>query len=112
MALRFSSGSVTPASRSKKRSAARTWMSSMPWWRRKVSTTWLALVLAQQAGVHEDARELRTDGLVQQGRGHGRVHAAGQAADHPVVAHLGADRLDRVSMKLAIVQSPGRPARS
>ncbi len=39
MALRFSSGSVTPSSRSKKRSAACTWMSSMPWWRRKVSTT-------------------------------------------------------------------------
>ena len=40
MALRFCSGSVTPARRSKKRSAARTWMSSMPWWRRNVSTTW------------------------------------------------------------------------
>ena len=40
MALRLSSGSVTPASRSKKRSAARTWMSSMPKLRWNVSTTW------------------------------------------------------------------------
>ena len=40
IALRFCSGSVIPASRSKKRSAARTWISSMPWWRRNVSTTW------------------------------------------------------------------------
>ena len=39
MALRFSSGSMTPASRSKNRSAARTWMSSMPKLRRNVSTT-------------------------------------------------------------------------
>ena len=38
--LRFSSGSTTPASRSKNRSPARTWISSMPWWRRNVSTTW------------------------------------------------------------------------
>ena len=42
IALRFSSGSVTPASRSKKRSLASTWMSSIPWCRWNVSTTWAA----------------------------------------------------------------------
>ena len=39
MILRFSSGSVMPRSRSKNRSPASTWMSSMPMCRRKVSTT-------------------------------------------------------------------------
>ena len=39
MALRLSSGSMTPANRSKKRSAARTWISSMPCVFWKVSTT-------------------------------------------------------------------------
>ena len=39
MALRFSSGSVMPSRRSKNRSSARTWMSSMPKLRRTVSTT-------------------------------------------------------------------------
>ena len=39
IALRFSSGSVTPARRSKKRSAASTWISSRPMLRRNVSVT-------------------------------------------------------------------------
>ena len=39
MILRLSSGSVMPRRRSKKRSPASTWMSSMPRWRRNVSTT-------------------------------------------------------------------------
>ena len=39
MAFRFSSGSVTPTSFWKKRSAARTWISSMPWVFSKASTT-------------------------------------------------------------------------
>ena len=43
----------------------------------------LALVLAHQAGVDEDARELRADGPVHERRGHGRVDAAGQRADRP-----------------------------
>ena len=42
MALRFCSGSVTPASTAKKRSAAFTWTRSMWNWRRKVSSTWSA----------------------------------------------------------------------
>ena len=51
----------------------------------------LDLPLAQQTVIHEHAGELVADGLVHQGGGHGGVHAAGQAADHLGVAHLGAD---------------------
>ncbi len=96
MVLRFSSGSMTPSSRSKKRSAARTWISSMPWWRWKVSTTWSPSPSAHQAGVDEHARQLVADGPVHQGGGHRRVDPAGQAADgptrRPTWARIGGDR--------------------
>ncbi len=51
------------------------------------------LALAQQPVVHEHARELVPDRLVQQHRRHRRVHPARQPADHPLVAHLPADVL-------------------
>jgi hypothetical protein len=50
----------------------------------------LALVLAQQAVVDEDAGELVADGPVQQGGDDGRIDAAGEAADD-AVADLLAD---------------------
>ena len=53
----------------------------------------LALVLAHEAVVHEDAGELVADRLVgEQGR-HGGIDAAGEAAHHRSLAHLGADAL-------------------
>ena len=54
----------------------------------------LGLVLAQQAVVDEDARELVADRLVHEQRGDRRVDAAGQRAEHALAADLRADPLD------------------
>ena len=54
----------------------------------------LALAQAHEAGVDEDAGELGADGLVHQRRRHRRVDAAREAADGPAVADLGPDGLD------------------
>ena len=54
----------------------------------------LGLARAQQAVIDEDAGELVADRLVDQHRGDRRIDAAGQAADHPPVAHLRADARD------------------
>ena len=54
----------------------------------------VGLVQPHQAGVDEDAGELLADGLVNQHRGHRAIDAAGKAADHAALAHLGADALD------------------
>ena len=58
-------------------------------------------VLAQQAVVDEDAGELRADGLGQQRGDDRRIDAARQSADHAVVAHAAADRLDRLAGEIA-----------
>ena len=54
----------------------------------------LGFRLAHQAVIDEHAGELIADGLVDQHRRHGRIDAAGQAADHPAGADLRADALD------------------
>ena len=54
----------------------------------------LRLVEAHAAVVHEYAREVLANGLVEQHRAHGAVDAAGHRQQHLLVAHLGADRLD------------------
>ena len=46
----------------------------------------LGFALAQQAVVDEDARDLGADRLDEQRRHHGRIDAAGQAADDAVLA--------------------------
>ena len=51
----------------------------------------LCLASPQQAVVDEDAGELITNGLVDQRGDHGRVDAAGETADDPVVADAGAN---------------------
>ncbi len=51
----------------------------------------VGLVLAQQAVIDEDAGQLIADGFVDQDRGDRAVDAAGQAADHLLVADLLAD---------------------
>jgi len=79
-----------------KRRVASTWISFMPMWAWKVSTTWVAFVQAQQPGVDEHAGELVADRLVDQGAGHAGVHAAGQAQDDLLVADLLADPGDRL----------------
>ena len=64
----------------------------------------IALVQAQQTGVDEHADQLVADGLVQQRRHHRGIHAAGQAQQHLVPAHLRAHARDAVVDDVA-----GRP---
>ena len=56
----------------------------------------LGLAEPQQPGVDEHARELVADRLVHERGGDRGVDAAGQPADHPLVADLGADLGDRL----------------
>ena len=55
----------------------------------------LGLALAQQSGVDEHARQLLADRLVHEQRRHGRVHPAGERAEHLGLSDLGSDRGDR-----------------
>jgi len=48
----------------------------------------IALVLAQQAGIHEDADELVANRTMQKRRHHGRIDAAGQAQDDLILANF------------------------
>ena len=50
----------------------------------------IALVLAQQTVIHKDTGQLIAHGTLQQGRGHGAVHAAGQGQQHTAAADLAA----------------------
>ena len=49
--------------------------------------------------IDEDAGELLADRLVDEHRGHRGIDAAGQAADHPALADLAADLLDRLLLE-------------
>jgi len=51
----------------------------------------LCLALPQQTVIDKNAGQLIADRLVDQHRGDRRIDAAGQAADHPSLPHLGAD---------------------
>ena len=96
MILRLRSGSMTSSSASRKRSAAFTCTRSTSNWRAERLLDLLGLADAQQTGVDEHARELVADRLVHERGGDRGVDAARQAADHLLVADLGADRLDRL----------------
>ena len=63
----------------------------------------VALVFAHEAVVDEDAVQLTGDGLGQQRRADGAVHAAGEAEDHVVVAHLLADLPQEHALEIAHV---------
>ena len=85
--FRFSSGSSTP---SRRRQEA---LLRLDVHERHVEVTaeglhdLLGLVLAEEAVVDEDARELVADRLVHEQRGDGRVDAAGQRAEHALRPH-------------------------
>ena len=66
----------------------------MPWWRWNVSTTWSPSPRAHQSGVHEHARQLRTDRPMHERRRHRRINPTGQRADDAALPHLLADRSD------------------
>ena len=105
IALRFSSGSVTPSSRARNRS------SRLDVHERHVEVAverlddLRRLVLAQEAVVDEDADELVADRLVHEQRRDRRVDAARQRAEHALGADLRADPLD-----LLLDHGRGRPA--
>jgi hypothetical protein len=94
MILRFSSGSRTPASASRKRSWASTTLRLTPGRGHEVAFDLLGLALAEQAVVDEHAGELVADGALHERGGDGGVDPAGQPADDPAVADLGPDRGD------------------
>jgi len=64
----------------------------------------LGLTLAQQSVVHEHAGELVPDGTLDEGGRDGRVHAAGESADHAAGADLRPDALHLLGDHVA-----GRP---
>ncbi len=87
--LALLSGSLTPASASRKWSAASTMTRLRAGGGDEVALDLLGLALAQQAVVDEDAGQLVADGPLHQRRGDRGVDAAGQPADHPLAADLG-----------------------
>ena len=95
MILRFSSGSTTPASLVRKRSCA----CDVHQWHVEMADEgvfhFLALALAHEPVVHEDAGQLISDGLVGEQRRNGGIHPAGEPADHAPAAHLRPDTFHR-----------------
>ena len=96
MILRFSSGSRTPSSASRKIFDASTTLRT-PGRRHEVALDLLGLALAQQSVVDEHTGQLVTDRPLHERRRDRRVDAAGQTTDGLLVADLLAD--------------PARPAR-
>ena len=82
MRLRFSSGSVTPASRARKRSCACDVDERHAEALAEGLDDLRRLVAAEQAVVDEDARELVADGLVDEQRRDRAVDAAREPAEH------------------------------
>ena len=94
MTLRFSSGSVTPASRSQEHGLG----VLVDEWNVVVTAeearNFLRLALAHEAGIDEDASELLPDRLVKKNRCHRRIHAARKPTNYPSVANLLSDGVD------------------
>ena len=91
MIFRFSSGSVTPASASRKRSLGVDDLEVDAGGGDEVALDLLGLAGPQQAVVDEHAGEVVADGALHQRGGHRGVDAAGQPAQHPLVADRGLD---------------------
>jgi hypothetical protein len=94
MILRFCSGSVTPASASRNRSAASATCRGRAGGGDEVLLDLLALPGPHQPVVDEHAGQPVTDGALDERGGDGGVDPAGQPADRAAVADLGTDRLD------------------
>ena len=99
MVLRLTSGSSTPSS------ASRNSFSASHVHQRDVVVVaeqrddLLGLAEPQQAVIDEHAGELLADRLVDQHRRDRRIDAAREAADHPALADLRADLLDRLVLE-------------
>ena len=108
MILRFSSGSVTPASASRNCSLGVHHVEVDAGSGHEVPLDLLGLALAQQPVVDEHAGQPVADGALHDRGGDRGVDAAGQPADRAAVADLGADRLDLLLDD--VDHRPGRPA--
>ena len=93
MILRFSSGSVTPSSRSRKFVGGIDIDQRHAEMAREDLLHQLGFAQAQQSVVHEDRGELIADRLVDQRRRHRRIDPAAECEQHPLVADLRADLL-------------------
>ena len=109
MILRFCSGSLTPASAVEELLARVDRDQAHAGGGDVVVLDLLALALAQQSVVDEDADELVADGLVHERGRDGGVDAARQAADHAAGADLRADALDLLGDDVAAVPVGGEP---
>ena len=94
MIFRFSSGSDTPASASRKRSRGVDDLQLDAGGGHEVLLDLLGLALAHQPVVDVHAGQLGADGLLDEGGGDRGVHSAGQPADGALGADLLADRCD------------------
>ena len=95
MILRFRSGSVMPARRSRNRPGGvdEHERQLQPF---EAVANLLGLVETHDAVVDEDARQAIADGAMDEQRGDRRIHAATQSAHHAPVADLDADPLGRL----------------
>ena len=110
--LRFSSGSATPASRERNRSLGLDVHERHLEVPAERLDDLLGLVLAQEAVVDEDARELVADRLVDEERRDGRVDAARERAETRSEPTLRADALDLLLDHRRGVHVGGAPATS
>ena len=106
MILRLPSGSVTPPSASRNRSADIDGDQLGAGGGDEVALHLRALARPQQTVVDEHAGQPVADGALHEGGGHRGVHPAGQPADRPAVADLRAHLLDQ------LVGDVGRASRS
>ena len=111
MILRFSSGSLTPASASRKRFCGVDDVQVDAGGGDEVALDLLGLALAQQAVVDEDAGQPVADRPLDEGRGDRGVDAAGEAADGAAVSPIWS-RIRSIcsSTMLTIVQVGRQPA--
>ncbi len=103
MILRFSSGSVTPASAVEEPLARVDGDEPHAGRGDVVLLDLLPLARAQQAVIDEDADQLVADRLVHESRGDRRVDAARETADDATRADLGADAIDLLGDDVAAV---------
>ena len=111
MRRRFSCGSVMPVERLQNRSSPCTTCRSVLKWSVNSRITDCLFVFAQQAVVDQDARQLRSDRLVQQRRDDGRIDTAAEARRSrgrlPTCSRTSLDRSRRQSRPVS--RSPSQP---
>ena len=106
MVLRFSSGSRDTGQRREEAVLGVDHLQRHAGGLDEVALDLLRLARPEQAVVDEHAREAVADGPLHEGRGHRRVDAAGEPAQHPLVAHPRA-RMAATCSSMTFVGRPG-----